>query len=82
MECLNNADGLLNLQTMVDQMTAIGLLEDKSIPIVLGKGIALLNCCTSLTVEPSSRVFWMGHSLIWRRQLLGWNRVFAKSTHG
>jgi len=37
MECLNNPDGLVNLQTMVDQMAAKGFLEDKSIPIVLGK---------------------------------------------
>jgi hypothetical protein len=37
MECLNHPDGLLNLRAMVDQMDAKGFLEDKSIPIVLGK---------------------------------------------
>ena len=36
MECLSNADGLVNLQAMVGQLAAKGLLEDKSIPIVLG----------------------------------------------
>jgi hypothetical protein len=37
MECLNHPDGLLNLQAMVDQMTTKAFLEDKSIPIVLGR---------------------------------------------
>jgi len=37
MECLSNPDGLVNLQAMVNQLAARGFLEDKSIPIVLGK---------------------------------------------
>jgi hypothetical protein len=37
MECLKNPDGLVNLQEMAGQLAAKGLLEDKSIPIVLGK---------------------------------------------
>ena len=37
MECLNNPDGLVNLQAMVDQLATKDLLEDKTIPIVLGK---------------------------------------------
>jgi hypothetical protein len=41
MECLNNPDGLVNLQAMVGQLAARGLLEDKSIPIVLGKALTV-----------------------------------------
>jgi hypothetical protein len=43
MECLSNADGLVNLKAMVGQLAAKGLLEDKSIPIVLGRFLQFQN---------------------------------------
>lgn len=71
MERLNNADGLVNLPAMVDQLAAKGLLEDKSIPIVLGEAPTASEATLLLIAILSSGVHWMGQSIIRCRQLLG-----------